>query len=132
MARNAMTVEEAFRLWLRHVLSSERASRGHPRAFVRWGDFLQDWQSCARQLQVCLGLDLVLDDQERIRVVDEFLSADLKRQSPVSTTMPDWVSAADQILRRMALNGEAESDHDELDEIRWAFDQACIVFADAS
>lgn len=46
--------------------------------------------------------------------------------------MPDWVSAADQILRRMALNGEAESDHDELDEIRWAFDQACIVFADAS
>lgn len=132
MARNAMTVEEAFRLWLRHVLSSERASRGHPRAFVRWSDFLQDWQSCARQLQVCLGLDLVLDDQERIRVVDEFLSADLKRQSPVSTTMPDWVSAADQILRRMALNGEAESDHDELDEIRWAFDQACIVFADAS
>jgi hypothetical protein len=93
---------------------------------------LHDWQSCARQLKTRLALNLVLDDQERARAVDEFLSADLKRQSPVPMAMSDWVSVTDQVLQRMALNGEAESDHDELDEIRWAFDQACAVFADAS
>jgi len=132
IARNAMRVEEAFRLWLRHVLSSERSSRGYPRAFVRWSDFLHDWQSCAHRLKTRLALNLVLDDQERARAVDEFLSAELRRQSPVPTAMPDWVRVTDQVLQRMALNGEAESDHDELDEMRWAFDQACVVFADAS
>jgi len=131
IARNAMSVEQACRLWLRHVLTSERASRGHPRLFVEWSDFLRNWRGSAQRMQVSLGLDLDLDNAQCARGVDEFLTADLKRQSPISSYSTEWIDAAFRILIGMAQNGETEEDRAQLDELRWAFDQACLVFADA-
>jgi len=131
MARNAMSIEQACRLWLRHVLSSERASRGRPRLFIEWSGFLQNWRGCTQRMQTSLELDLDLDNAQRARAVDEFLTVDLKRQSPISSYSTEWIDAAFRILVRMAQNGETEEDRAQLDELRWAFDQACLVFADA-
>lgn len=131
IARNAMNIEEACRLWLRHVLSSERASRGHPRLFVEWSSFLQDWRGCVQRMQTSLELALDLDNAPRATAVDEFLTVDLKRQSPISSYSTEWIDAAFRVLVRMAQHGETETDRDQLDELRWAFDQACLVFADA-
>ncbi|UQV19489.1 hypothetical protein MU852_06915 [Brevundimonas albigilva] len=42
--RNGFPPRQGLGLWLRHVLDAEAASRGRPRVFLPWSDFLADWR----------------------------------------------------------------------------------------
>lgn len=43
--RNGFTIGHGLRLWLRHVLDAEQATRGAPRCIVAWDDILRDWRA---------------------------------------------------------------------------------------
>jgi len=131
LARNTMTVEQAGRLWLSHVLAAERASRGLPRLFIEWSTFLENWRESAKLIKTVLGLSLNVEDAFGAARIDEFLSADLRRQRSIAHQFPEWIDDAYQILVEMAHRQETRQDHDRLDEIRWGFDQACRAFDDS-
>lgn len=66
--------------WVNTAFETERATRGHPRAFVRYVDLLADWRStmvrAAEQLGV--GFNAELRDGEP-HAVDDFIDAKLHR-----------------------------------------------------
>lgn len=130
-ARNAMSREAALRLWLRHVLEAEAASRDLKRRVLLWRDFLEDWRGEAARLEVRLDMSLNLDDAERGAAVDAFLSADLQRQRGDDQPVPRAVAETYDLLCELAHDGEHPGVHRRLDEIRTAFDADADLFADA-
>lgn len=132
MARNAMSFEEACRLWLRHVLDAERATRDFAdRLFIDWSNFLGDWRADMRRLQSRTGLPLNFEAEETSHAIDAFLSSELRRQRPIDAELPSPVAMAWRILVENARRQNLAVFDEGLDELRWSFDQASILFADA-
>lgn len=129
MARNAMSRSHALRLWLRHVSDAERASRDLPRRFLAWSDFIADWRGQADRMSRDLGVVLDRSPDAEARV-DDFLSAELKRQN-ADERVPDQIRRAHQLLLLTARDGDHPDLQRELDGLRQAFEQACDLFADA-
>jgi hypothetical protein len=76
-ARYRMSPELATALWLKYNLLAERHSRGLPRVFIEYSNFLQDWRAEVSRIEAALSIDLSVRDEAAI---DEFLSPDLRRQ----------------------------------------------------
>ena len=76
-ARYRMSPELASALWLKYNLLAERHSRGLPRVFVEYSNFLQDWRVEVARIESALCADLSARDEAAI---DDFLSPDLQRQ----------------------------------------------------
>lgn len=130
-ARNAMSRTAALRLWLRHVLEAEVASRELKRRVVLWKDFLDDWRGEAARIEVRLNLELNLGDLERGAAVDAFLSSDLQRQKGDDLPLPRAVEETYALLTELAHEGEQPGVRLRLDQIRTVFDGASDLFADA-
>lgn len=126
--RNPMTREHGLRLWLRHVLDAEWSSRGLPRFFVPWSEFLSDWRGQVLRLNHGIGTGLVISG-EAANAVDAFLSDELHRQrseEPVPTlTRQVW-----SILCELAAHGDHPDLLERLDSLRREFDRACALFID--
>lgn len=129
-ARNPITREQGLRLWLRHVLDAEVASRGLPRHFMRWSSFMADWRAEVALMNPRLGSDLRPIPDDGGAGVDLFLTAELHRQKTEAPT-PALVSRTWSLLGDLARHGEHRDLHAALDAVRGAFDQASDLFADA-
>ncbi len=68
-------------LWLRYVLSAEKATRGYPRSFVNFDALLDDWETEARRMASQLAL--VWPDQSRAAkiAISEFLDRKNKHEN---------------------------------------------------
>ena len=77
VARYRMSPELATALWLKYNLLAERHSRGLPRVFIEYSNFLGDWRAEVSRIEAALSIDLSLRDEAAI---DDFLSPDLQRQ----------------------------------------------------
>jgi hypothetical protein len=66
--------------WINNSLVNERETRGHPRAFVRYTDLLDDWRPVLTALREGLGLAYDLDGEEA-RAVDDFIDPGLRRHT---------------------------------------------------
>jgi hypothetical protein len=66
--------------WVNSSLTTERETRGCPRAFVRYADLLSDWRSVAAGLEEQLGLrySIAATSDEAARV-DDFIDPGLRR-----------------------------------------------------
>ena len=129
MARNDMSRSHALRLWLRHVSDAERASRGLPRRFMAWSDFIADWRGQVDRMSREMGVALDRSPEADARV-DDFLSADLKHQN-TDEPVPYPIRRAHQLLLLTARDGDHPDIQCDLDGLRQAFEQACDLFADA-
>lgn len=130
VARNPITREQGLRLWLRHVLDAEVASRGLPRHLMLWSSFMQDWRAEVALINVRLGTSLAPVAADGGAEIDAFLTPDLHRQRDDAAT-PALVARVWSVLCDLALHGERADLHDVLDTQRRAFDQAGALFADA-
>lgn len=72
--RNGLSSGLAQRLWLRHVLDAEKATRGQPRFISTLDAFIADWPDRFARLSATLGVDLNASDSEASRAVDVFWS----------------------------------------------------------
>lgn len=129
-SRNDMGHLSGFRLWMRHVLDAERASRGLPRRFILWPEFLNDWRRDLSALVQSSGLDLDLSEANAARI-DAHLTSELHRQSDVAPT-PAQVLRVYRLLTEAAKHGDHPDTQRSLDTLRFAFNEACELFADAS
>ena len=94
--RDGCPVSLAVALWLSHMLSAERATRGHPRSFLAYEALLQDWRStlwrAGRQTGVIWpkSLELVAPQMQ------QFLDANLRHHR-----QPQQISGV-RLLDRLA------------------------------
>jgi len=73
--RDGIPVERAALIWLRHLLDSERHSRGYQRTVVCYEDLLDDWRSILGDAGRDLGLTWPrFDDDAAVGAVDAFLT----------------------------------------------------------
>ena len=95
--------EFASALWLKYSLLAERDTRGLPRVFVEYANFVEDWRREVKRISVALAIDLDTRDEGAI---EEFLKPDLHRQrhcGPVAEPFgADWISAVYEALRAAA------------------------------
>jgi hypothetical protein len=84
---------------LKFNLLAERDTRGLPRVFVEYANFLDDWRREIMRISAALAIDLNTRDEGAI---DEFLTPDLRRQrhcGPVTDFFgTDWISVAYEAL----------------------------------
>lgn len=129
VSRNTMGRSHALRLWMRHILNAERTSRGLPRRFVMWPDFLTDWRSDFAEISRMCATPLDLNAQASTEI-DAFLSSDLHRQSDASP-VPPAVARAHDCLVQLSRHGDHADLHKTMDDLHRTFDQACTLFEDA-
>lgn len=130
VARNPITRAQGLRLWLRHVLDAEAASRGLPRHLMRWSDFMSDWRAQVTVINARLGTSLAPVAEDGGAEIDAFLTPDLHRQKDDGPT-PALVARAWSLLGDLARHGDHPDLHAALDDLRTAFDQASRLFSDA-
>jgi hypothetical protein len=86
-------------LWLKYNLLAERNTRGLPRVFVDYADFLDDWPREIKRISTALEIDL---NTQESAAIEEFLTADLRRQRQCGRIEgfvgADWISAVYQAL----------------------------------
>lgn len=122
-SRNGFSQREGLHLWLRHVLDAEAASRGRPRIFLPWSDFLADWRTTTGALGARLALPLDVPGKDQPHPVDDFLSRDLRHQAASAPSDDPLAVRAWQALTHLARHGEEPAIHAELDAVRADFDR---------
>jgi hypothetical protein len=130
MARNPLSSGQAFRLWLSHVLDAEAASRGLPRHFMTWADFMTDWRSEIATMTRRVGVTLDLS-KDRSAAVDDFLSQELHRQRS-DEQGPALVRHTWETLQQIARFGDHPDLLSRLDALRSEFARACALFSDVN
>ncbi len=129
-ARNPISREHGLRLWLRHVLDAEVASRGLPRHFMHWSSFMTDWRAEVALMNARLDTGMAPAAGDGGAELDAFLTPDLHRQRDATST-PAIIARTWSVLGDLARHGEHQDIHAALDDLRRAFDQAQDIFTDA-
>lgn len=97
--RSRATPELTSALWLKYNLLAEKDTRGLPRVFVDYANFLDNWRREVKRISTRLAIDLNTGDEGTI---DEFLTQDLHRQrhqGPVAEPFAnDWISTVYESL----------------------------------
>jgi len=132
--RNAMAPSVGQLIWLRHVLSSEQATRGRRRHFTSYDRLLDNWREEVGRIGDGLGLGLKDHEQERDDEVQAFLAPSLRHHRVDDSTSPsdellEWCREAYAIFAAWAEAGEQAADHVRLDELRAAFDRSADLLA---
>jgi len=115
--------------WLNVALETERATRGRPRAFIRYDDLLADWRSRVEPLGERLDLPQLRSiDRARAAQVDGFVDPGLHRHRVGwdELDVPERLRAmADDVWSQLQPLGDADGDlpalHRTLDEAHEAF-----------
>ena len=128
-SRNDMSRPSAFRLWMRHVLDAERASRGLQRSFILWPAFLMNWRKDFAALAQTPALNLDLSEANAARI-DAHLTSELHRQSEIAPA-PAQVLRVYRLLAEIAQHGDHPDTQRSLDTLRFAFNESCDLFQDA-
>jgi hypothetical protein len=116
--------------WLNVMLESERATRGAPRAFIRYEDLMSDWAGELGRVGDTVDLPLLAGfDRARFPEVDQFVDPTLHRnrggwdglEVPESVrTLSDDVWTA---LQPLAGRGDGAEVHPTLDAARVTYDE---------
>ena len=130
--RDRASQELASALWLKYSLLAERQTRGLPRVFVDYANFLDDWRREIARISAALAIDLDTRDESAI---EAFLNPGLRRHQnngPVIDRFgADWLSttykalhaaAQDEILDEQTLDRVFDSYRIRERDFRTAFD----------
>ncbi len=136
--RDNMTRGFASLLWLRHVLDAEFATRGRPRAFVSYEEFLDGWRKQARQIAQALSLSWPRPQEEAAAEIENHLSYDLQHHDAAMSTLeadPEvvgWIKTAYRALCGLSQQANSEAALAALDRVRVEFEAAALVFGEAT
>ena len=133
-ARNDFPIGKSVLLWLRHVLDAEAGTRGLPRIFFTWNEFLIDPHLTLAKLTAAAGIRWPRGSPLVRLEVDRFLSSDLRHQTSDIEEMrihPDvnpWVRKSFQALNTLTQESRSSEALAELDQVSEEFNRACQAF----
>jgi hypothetical protein len=121
-------------LWLRHVLDAELETRGMARAVLDWPQFLGDHRKALARVNEQWGLIWPHWHEDAFSKVDEFVSADLRRQHTSETELAAHPAVNDLVRRTYAAMIDLVQDSGDscvlkrLDDLRTGFGTASAIF----
>ena len=101
--RDALTGQYSLLLWLRHMLDSERYSRGMNRAFVSFDGLLIDWKFCMARLAEELKIKWPIQSSAVEKPVKEFISHSLKHYNHTDTELVGFGLIGELTLKVLTL-----------------------------
>jgi hypothetical protein len=119
---------------LRHVLDAEADTRGTRRAAVDWNDFLSDPRRSLERVGEQLGVVWPKWSNGVLAEIDEFVSADMRRQRAsdsdleVHPAVSDLIREAYAAVRELVEDPASEKVERTLADIRERFDGAAAIF----
>ncbi|SDF36921.1 sulfotransferase family protein [Limimaricola pyoseonensis] len=128
LGRDGIPLEAGLRIWMRHVLEAEAATRGSPRAFTSYEGLMRDWRGQVAHLRDGLGLPMLRPDAQAEAGIDAFVSGGLHRHRSGlremlrSDALPGHVIDTCWILERFRQGEFAAADLARLDDMRAALD----------
>lgn len=130
-ARNEMSLQYGWRLWLQHVFSAERDTRGYPRHFMVWDEFLSDWKGQVKIMEQRLGLSLAVS-VEAEQAMSSFLAPELRHHAtPLNPAMSALPVEAHDALLELSRNSDNIAVMKKLDFLGVAFTDVVRLFGDA-
>ena len=121
-------------LWLRHVLDAEVETRGMARAVLDWPQFLGDRRKALTRVSEQWGLIWPHWDEDAFSEVDEFVSADLRRQRTSEAELEAHPAVNDLVRRTYTAMIDLVRDSGDscvlkkLDDLRAGFETASAIF----
>ena len=121
-------------LWLRHVLDAELETRGMARAVLDWPQFLGDRRTALMRVSEQWGLIWPHWQEDCFSEVDEFVSADLRRQRASEAELEAHPAVSDLVRRTYdAMIDLVRDSRDscvlkKLDDLRAGFETASAIF----
>jgi GT2 family glycosyltransferase/glycosyltransferase involved in cell wall biosynthesis len=129
-ARDGMDRSVAYLLWLRYTLEAERASRGVPRAILRYEDLLADWRGVASRMAEALGVTWPVRLDSVAGEIDGFISPGARHHAAAAAPTAadpaafDWIDRVHEALRPACDCPGAAPDAATLDAVQAEFDGA--------
>lgn len=132
--RDGFSREKSFMLWLLHYLEAERESRGHPRAFTLFENFLEDPAGELIKIGQRLGLSYPVPVKDAKECLAAFLSKDLRNHKGNDTrksgTQIERLAYELQAKLQKAAQSDDEPEMDDLwqrlKEIQAGFDPLLV------
>lgn len=126
--RDSFSREKSFMLWLLHYLEAERESRGHPRAFVLFDQFLENPAGELLKIERQLGVSFPVPVADVKECLDSFLSKDLRNhkgsdRKESATPTERLARELEARLRKASQDAQIATDDlwQQLDEIQGGF-----------
>lgn len=133
--RDQMGEGQARLLWLRHLVDAEAASRGFPRAFLRYADLLDDWQAQVDRVADQLQVTWPRRSNATVAEVNEYLTARLRHHVVAEPSMTarskiaQWVGDCHRVVQSLVDDPGSADAQRQLDSIRREFDETSEIFA---
>lgn len=87
--RDGFSQEKSFMLWLLHYLEAERESRGYPRTFVLFEQFLENPKRELLRIEQQLDVNYPVSVAAATECLNQFLSRDLRNHKESKAKKPD-------------------------------------------
>jgi hypothetical protein len=131
--RDGFSTSLGMLIWLRNVLDAEQATRNHPRAFVRYGAVLRDWEAVAQQLARQLRIRWPRPIAEARPDVDAFLSENLRHHEATTAELEESTDISDNVKLAFitldkAVTSSRRPSAPALDRIHAVLDDADRIF----
>jgi hypothetical protein len=121
-------------LWLRHILDAELETRGMARSVLDWPEFLGDRHRALARVSEQWDLIWPHWHEDALSEVDEFISADLRRQRTSEAELEAHPAVNDLVRRTYAAMIDLVQDSGDssvlkkLDDLRAGFETASAIF----
>lgn len=112
--RNHFSTEKSNALWLQHVLTAERTSRGLRRAFVDFSALLRDPTRELERAAQLLGITWPTPPRRVEEALSEFLDAKLRHAVANGSESTGLVAEVEEALATAAMGGDDAARFDEL------------------
>ena len=132
--RDGISLRHGLTLWLRYMLDAEFYSRGHPRVFIGFSEFLQDWRSAIKTIEQRLEIVLPENTDSAAVAVDAFLDRSLQHnvasthESELCFEAQEWIVTCFRALTALVRDPGDKQAMRQLDETRSAFGLPANVF----
>src|SRR5262249_8383971 len=136
-ARNHLTLPHGCLTWLRGVLDAERQSRGHPRAFLRYRELVDDPSAALERLVAALPVAWPRTPGEAARERQEFIDPALRVQIADARAVDGmgdyspWLRQAMHCYELLASGADEAAARHGLDQLSAVFDAADAAFTPA-
>ena len=123
-ARDGISLSHGFGLWLRHMLDAELHSRGVPRVFIKFSDFLQDWRRTASRVEQQLGIAFPRSQSDAANEIDMFIDPGLRHHEVSVPKFEEhfddrnWLRLCYENFSELTCNPKGEDAMRRLDRIR--------------
>ena len=127
------TNADAALLWLSHVLTPEKDTRGLKRAIVTYSDLMSDWRDAVLEIVRHTDLEFPVALDEAAPLIGDFLTGDLRHHAhkyeevAIDPLLKGWISDAYDALLAIAAKPGAARRMKELDRIGDEFQRALPI-----